>query len=283
MNDEPTVSIRIDDRLDEYRPFFDHDWAARIDRLAGRTKLAEPVFKLSVNWRAAANACAMPWLVCRASQSLWSKFLGRQQPFSERVTGAMAQRLAEEMSDSLSRAKQRKLNDAIERIGREVHQQAEEAIHVDAQTLWKGLMTEPEFQLAIWGSLRLGYGSIYHSYEHFLRECIALAVDNPGYKGRRIHALVRDARRLFGPKVAHDCLVSPQVMAARLVRNALAHDGGRETPQLKSVAHGLTVEQGVLQIMAPDTRGLFDLLAIRALKLVRRASKLPSIREPLGE
>jgi len=93
---------------------------------------------------------------------------------------------------------------------------------------------------------------------------------------------VRDAGRAFGSKVAADCLTSPPVMIARLVRNALAHDGGRETVHLKGMSHGLAVEQGVLQIMAPDTRELFNRLKRRALKLVRRAVALPSLQDPIG-
>lgn len=280
MSDEPTVSIRIDDRLDEYRPFFDQDWAERIDRLTAGTKLAEPVFNLSIHWRAAANTSAMPWLVCQASQSQWGRFLHHQEPFSQRITDVLVDRLAEEMGDSISKAKQQRLSDAIQRIGHEVHAQPEDALQFDAQTLWKGLLEEPEFQLAIWGSQRLAYSAIYHAYEHLVRETIALATGNPAYRGRRIHALTRDARRLFGPKIAHSCLGSPAVMAARLVRNALAHDGGRETESLKSLAHGLTVEQGVLQIMASDTRELFDLLKMRAWKLVRQAVTLPGLQGP---
>jgi sugar phosphate isomerase/epimerase len=42
------------------------------------------------------------------------------------------------------------------------------------------------------------------------------------------------------------------VNAARLVRNALAHHGGKETDQLKKVSHGVDILDGVLQVMPAD-------------------------------
>ncbi len=278
MSDDSSVSIRIDDRLEEYRPFFDHQWAAEIDGLAAGTKLADAVFALSVHWRAAANTCAMPWLMCQSSRRQWSRYLDNQQPLSDRITTAVTDRVADAMGDDLSRAKQKKLARVIRRIGDETHEQRDHASRFDLDVVWRSFLEDPEFQLAVWGSQRISYGSIYHAYEHFVRGCIALGSGNPGYRGRRIHALVRDATRLFGPKIAGDCLTAQSVMAARLVRNALAHNGGRETAQLRSFPHGLVLEDGVVQIMASDTRALFDLLKTRAYKLVRKAATLPSMR-----
>jgi hypothetical protein len=87
-----------------------------------------------------------------------------------------------------------------------------------------------------------------------------------------------EVEKHFGQQVAQDCLNAPEVRAARLVRNALAHNGGKETDELKKIQHGIRVEGGVLQIMAPDTRRLFDVLKDRAYKLVEKALALPNMR-----
>lgn len=275
MMEEPAISIRIEDDLSQYRPFFDHSWADRIADLAAGTALAEPVFTLCVNWRAAANTCAMPWLTCDSSERQWAGFLQRQRPFSRRITDAVAERIGGAMGSSISKAKQKRLTEVVQQLGEEMHRQADEAERFDAEAIWSVLLDSPEFQLAVWGSQRLGYASIYHAYEHFVRECIARVSGNPDYRGRRIRALVRDSGRFFGAKLAKDCLAASQVMTARLVRNTLAHNGGRETPQLQSLSHELVVEGGVIQIMASDTRKLFELLKGRAYKLVRKAVTLP--------
>jgi len=137
--------------------------------------------------------------------------------------------------------------------------------------------------LALWGSQRIGYGSIYHAYEDFVRQSVAVAKGKPGYGGRRIHTLFRDMALHFGKRVADDRLASRHVREARLVRNALAHHGGKETAQLKALGHHLAVEQGMLQIMASDTRALLDLLQRRAYRLVEAAAVLPEIRMTKGQ
>ena len=38
MTDEPTFSIRIDNRLDDYAPLFDQRWADQITNLAADTR-----------------------------------------------------------------------------------------------------------------------------------------------------------------------------------------------------------------------------------------------------
>ena len=136
-----------------------------------------------------------------------------------------------------------------------------------------------EFQLAIWGSQRICFGAIYVAYEDFVRECIRLALGIAKYKPRGgITTIVADAARFFGQPLADDCLNAPEVWHSRLVRNALAHNGGKETDELKQVQHGIRVESGLLQIMAPDNRRLFNILKIRAYKLTEKAVLLPNMK-----
>jgi hypothetical protein len=68
------------------------------------------------------------------------------------------------------------------------------------------------------------------------------------------------------------------VRAARLVRNALAHGGGRESEQLRAFPHGLAVENGTIQVLAQDVRRLFNVLKLKALRLTEKAVTLPSVR-----
>lgn len=279
MNDEPGISIRIEPQLAGYRTFFDERWAQAIRELARGTRLDEPVVSLSLNWRAAANTCAMPWLIVHMLKGEWQAFLDNQQPFSTRMTEALGQRLADAMGDALSHAKRRKLAEAVDRLGQEVDDQPQaSAAHFDLQTVWHTLLADAEFQLALWGSQRIGYGAIYHSYENFVRQTIGLALNRPTYRGQKIRMLIRDATHSFGKRLADDLLASRQVRVARLVRNALAHGGGKETEQLKAFSHDLVIESGNLQILASDTRALFDLLKRRAYRLVKAAVRLPSIR-----
>lgn len=279
--DETSLTIRIDDRLEDYRPMFDARWAADIERLARRTKLAGPVSALVLNWRAAANTCAMPWLTVHSLSGHWNAFLAAQEPFSERLTKTLADRLAVSMGDAISHSKRKRLAEAVEQIGREIQAETHEApaARREVASLWAALLEDGEFQLALWGSQRIGYGSIYHSYEDFVRQCISLALGKPEYRGQRIHALIRDASRTFGKRIADYCLADHTVRTARLVRNALAHGGGKETAQLRATSHEFVVENSTVQILASDTRELYDRLKRRALRLVEKGSSLPELRQ----
>ena len=76
------------------------------------------------------------------------------------------------------------------------------------------------------------------------------------------------------------CLCDDAITVARLVRNALAHHGGRVTKELGNVTHGLEVENGVIQILADDTSRLFHLLKNRAYDLAARTLELLGMRSP---
>jgi hypothetical protein len=279
-----TQTIVIDERLDSYKTFFDHAWAENIGKLAATTKLKSPVFNLRVNWKAAANTCVVPWLICTTVSGFSTGFAMGREPFAVQMIDACAKRLPDEMP-SLTNMRRKELGAAVRKIGTELMdllaQQAQE-FTVDANEMWTSLLNgaaQFEFRLSIWGSQRISYGAIYHTYEDFVRECIRLALGRTKYKPRGgITALVADAGQQFGPQLADDCLNAQEMKIARLVRNSLAHSGGKETDELKKIQHGILVEDDVLQIMAPDTRRLFHLLKERAYKLVEKAITLPNMK-----
>lgn len=51
--------IYIDDNLDSYKTFLDHEWALRIDQQTSETPLEEIFFDLQWAWKGAANTFYM--------------------------------------------------------------------------------------------------------------------------------------------------------------------------------------------------------------------------------
>jgi hypothetical protein len=276
-----THGIRIDDRLESYTTFFDHAWARTIDDLGRGTKLETPVFNLCISWKAAANTCVLPWLMCTSVSDFSIGFSRGDGLTAFKLIDACAKRLPAEMP-GLSNMRRKEMREAIAKLGKELRDtQAEFAAGVDAKQMWMAFLTGPgsqEFGLGIWGSQRLAYGAIYHAYENFIREAVGLALGDPDYRALKVSVLIADCQRTFGKPIADLCLSDPDVDIARLVRNALAHNGGKETSQLQAVNHGIMVDSGQLQVMAPHTRQLFDLLKGRAFKLAEKAVTHPSIR-----
>jgi len=272
----------IDDRLESYKTFFDHGWAGRIMDLARGTKLDPSVFNLCVNWKAVANAHVLPWFTMSSVSNFAKGLLAGHEPLGSKLVDAFAVRLPAEMGDTMTNMQRRKFAEVIRRLGKEIHAELDRAKDLDEVSpndFWKQFLSDPashELRLSIWGSERICYSGIYHTYEYFLRQSIGVA------NGSKIRGdfvvLAKEAERLLGKPIADSCLRDPQINIARLVRNALAHNGGEETNQLKAVSHGIPVEDGVLQVMPVDTHGLFALLKDRAYKVAEAVVALPGMK-----
>lgn len=277
-------SIVIDERLESYRTFFDHTWADRFVTLTGDTKLDDAAFSLCINWKAAANTHLVPWFTVTGLSQFAHGVLTGHDPLGKKLIDALAHRLPAEMGDSMRHMQRKKLAEVIHRIGNEVCsalETAKEHVVPTADSYWQSFISAPEsheFRLIIWGSQRICYSAIYHAYEDFVRECIGLGMGHSTYRSSRAKKMLADAETVFGPTLAAECLGCKEVRIARLVRNSLAHNGGRETDELKRVRHGIQVEGGVLQIMAPDNRAIFDELKSKALNLAEQAVTMPGMK-----
>lgn len=276
-----TIPIRVDDRFDVYASFFDHAWARRISELVRGSKLDEPTFSLCMNWKAIANTYRFPWLMIECLKWQMQGFLKKHEPLSVAVTKAIESRLLDVMRGDLSEAARRKLRDAIREIAQAATSARDDSDAMWSRTSvhWHELLPDQEFAISIWGSQRICYAALYHTFEDFTRQCIGLA-SGQGQDWRPGGEIVDAAKRLFGESFVQACLCDDAITVARLVRNALAHHGGRVTKELGNVTHGLEVENGVIQILADDTSRLFHLLINRAYDLAARTLELLGMRSP---
>lgn len=273
---DPTIPIRVEDRFEAYASYFDHAWSRRIRELARGSKLDEPTFSLCMNWKAIANTHRFPWLVVECLRWQMQGFLQKHEPLSVAVTEAIESRLLHVMGDDLPDTARRKLRDAIREIAQTASSARDDSNAMWARTNvhWHELLPNQEFAISIWGSQRTCYAALYHTFEDFARQCIGLA-SGQGQDWRPGGEIVDAAKRLFGESFVQVCLCDHAVTVARLVRNALAHHGGRVTKELANVAHGLEVENGVIQILADDTSKLFHVLKNRAYDLAAQTLILP--------
>jgi hypothetical protein len=273
VNSDVIGNVRIDDRLESYKTFFDHDWSRRISDLANGRALEKAVWTLAISWKAAANTHAMPWLMMHSMYNLWQSFVDGDHAFAPALVTALADRLPAEMGNSLSNMRRKQLANAVRDIADQVKDATTEAASAfDLKTLWSDFLAPDimEFHLSLWGSQRLCYGAVYHAYENFIRQCVEIARKEPEYRAL-FAKLVTDGKAAFGNEVIAKCLEDQVVTAARLTRNALAHNGGRMTEQLSRIPHDLVVENDEIQIMPLHTKRLFDELKQRALTLTETA------------
>jgi hypothetical protein len=278
-------NIQFDHELEHYRSFFDHEWSKAINAVVEGTEFDPPTFALCVSWKAAANSCVLPWLMVESMAQYGQGILGAKTPFAARYIAAISEGLSGALGQTLSNTGRRKLAKALREIGAEVERAYEVAKRegaTRAEDIWTGLLAtgSAELPLALWGSPRTSYTSIFHAYENFLRQCTAVAIGEAGEYRPKSPQLLKDAKTAFGGPLADECLEARPVRIARLIRNSLAHNGGTVTSEFAKPenAHTIAVVDGRFQIMPYDTRALFNDLKGRALRLAEFAVTLPQLK-----
>lgn len=271
--------ISIDDRMDSYKTFFDHEWSKKINRLVDKSKIEQVVFDLATAWKSAANTHAMPWLMAHQLKPFYAGLMKTNGPYAADVVNALLTRLARESNNSIPVDVIDRLRKILRHIALDVGVKREQIVgEFDAETAWKEFLTQSEFRLSIWGSQRLVYAAVYYSYEDFLVRCFKLASNQKEYRIRG-KDFSKDFAAAFGIPLRDDCWSFADVHVARVTRHALVHNGGRVTSDLLPLKHDLSIINGEIQIMAPDTRALFEVLKVRAFRLSEEMLR----RHPNGE
>lgn len=274
MSDGPDKELRqhivYDDRLESYKTFFNHQWIRDFDPIVVGTPLEEPVFALSVSWRAAANAHVMPWLMMEGMRGLWNSF-GKNQTYSSRITAALAQMLPGKVN--LRNMARQQLSDAVYEISRQVQAISDSPeTDWDVDLCWRTMLNATyEFQVGIWGTQRQCFGSIYYAYEHFMCAVMAKVKGPDPYRMPNYNKFIGDAKTVLPADVVDECISHKIVDAARRVRHALCHNGGKVTKDLSGIKHGVRIEDGFLQLMPDNNRKLIGELEWRAVKLAKTA------------
>jgi hypothetical protein len=284
--ESPVKNIKILTHIDFYKTFFDHTWSRRLDELVAGTKLVGPVFSLCMYWKAAANTHIMPWLMVESLKGFSDGYGSGGRSAADRAVWHMVRAVPAAMTPHMTNMGRKKLTEVMDDLGEKWKTaQGLEAEELDSQAMFEQFLYGPggsELQLSIWGTQRIVYGSLFHAYENFVNQTVGLARSEPNYKGFPFDKLVADAKTVFGDSTAKYCLTDPFVKASRLVRNALAHNGGRVDEKLAGVDHGIEVVDGELQVMPPDNRKLLNELKVRVLKLAETAVALPTVQQAVA-
>lgn len=282
MNAIEPKQILIDPRAESYRTFFDHAWARSMHELVSGSKLLDPVFNLCLSWKASVNAHVLPWLMVDGIRKFFEGYLQGQATATEQLVFLLSQSVPKAMADSLSHMNRKKLAGHLTTLGNAVRQEQRVIPpELDPQFMFQEMISAAaghELQLSILGVERSTYGSICHAYENFVTECVGLARGEPEYRPFPVARLIEHTGDVFGAEVAAHCLSDPAVETIRLVRNSLAHHGGRIKGKLASVDHGICVVDGELQIMPEDNRRMFGILKQRAYRLTERAREHPLLK-----
>lgn len=86
-------NIRVDDDLNEYRGFFDHQWSKDFLDTIRPTKLSPVGFDLVAAWKGISEARRFPWLMIQAVNAAVEGSLNLATPFSSQVLNELLYRV----------------------------------------------------------------------------------------------------------------------------------------------------------------------------------------------
>ena len=264
------TTFQIDEKHDSYQPFFDHASAQQIDQAASGPPLAMIVFDLCSIWKSVSNTHSLPLVMFELLKSFAKEYLGGRDYIGREYVKLLTRRLPGEVG-SLSHMKRKQLGEAFERIYVDIPKRESDVMDAVVVNVWKDeIMPNFDFTTSVWSSQRLCYGATYYAYEDFLVRTYRALVNKPDYRLPNAREFGVAFENAFTAELRDFCF-SGEVNVARLARNALAHNGGRETDELRKEKHSLIVTDGEIQIMPSNNRALFDLLKERATRVVAEA------------
>jgi hypothetical protein len=271
--------LRIDIRLDSYRSFLDHRWVQDINRVVKGTKLDLPIFDLTFSWKGSANARRMPSMMIDVLKSWTDGYTRARKPFPQEVVESFSAKVAENIKDPpLSEVQRRQMTSFLREVEDSIRRKLDEdPFSVDDYLIgfWKWLIegeAKSETCLALWKSEVNAYVGIYYAYEDFLRQCMCIAKARQDYR-IKFKSFGDDLAAEFNDGIRDLCWFDEKVNVSRLVRNAVLHNGARLTPELAPLKHHLNVRGDEIDVMAPDTTQLFELLKVRVAAFVSEALK----------
>lgn len=273
MPDDLDLSISFDNRLDSYASFFDHEWAARFLDAVEPSLLKPAGFLLCRDWKGVALASRMSWLLVEAMDIYQRTIWQHKPPDPKRMLKALVEHVTKDAG--IRHMARQKIIEGVHSLDQQFEESLRNAAPpVDRETMWHEYLQVKEMPWALWASQWLAYAAIYFSYENFLRATVGIAKQGPHYRTPRAVDFHRDVAQVFGTALADSCISAEPITVARLARNCIAHNGGRESQQLKRAGHRIRVENGYLQIYPEDLRGLYHELKDRVLAVADRAREL---------
>jgi hypothetical protein len=154
MSNPLQVKPFIDHDLTHYGTIFKHEWVKRLQPMVNGTKLDGPFFDLTVNWRAAVNNHAFPWMMMASLSGLWQGHL-KDSGFTPRFVRAMATEIPRRMGGKITHTARNRLAQVLREFAEDIHKawdEDPENQNMDANGIWKHFLEAEdtwEFKVAI--------------------------------------------------------------------------------------------------------------------------------------
>jgi hypothetical protein len=310
MNDEIVDNVLLDPHYDSYTAFWDKQWGETMLQRADKSPLRQPVRDFVALCRYSSEAHRLPWLAVELIRSYaegeMKGLIQFRDQYSDSVVRKVVQRIEKEMSERLDHHGRKTLNHAVRKIEKETFGEAKQKfkLHLDAKRFWDYLIDptrlidgpEPSaiIPMSIFGIQRNIFLGLFFAYEdlslHVIKSKDPTFKVEPKKGTKDAITIESGLNDNFGGTLGSECW-DEEVDLTRLVRNQLVHNGGRYHSKLdKYKAKGrfftepdtkahpvlkndmFLVVTDKIQILPGNTRHLFNVLKVRALKMIDKAA-----------
>ena len=282
MNKEIIGRVWVNDRLEHYANFFDHEWSRQTLAIAEPIEKLRPIYTdLCTAWKGTARNAHMPWANIYSFKSFAEGFQRYKDHLGDvkKLALVMGRALVKELPGVSPLTLQMAIAKVVEDVSTERIDTLEGTF--SAEEAWTQLFEggkTGDFQLTLAWCQRLSFTNLYFAYEDFIRQCIAAKVGDPEFDCGDIKGLRKQMSKHFTEQLMESCLNSYEINAARCVRNALAHHGGRNIKQAVDSNHTHEVVDDVIQITALDNRDIFNVMKVKVSELVAHIATMPEFQ-----
>lgn len=262
-----TMTFRIEQELDAYQSFYDHDWARHFGSLAKEAGLDDIFFALIATWKSAANTSRLPWLMNLSMENFAKGYSTGQKSHPAQFLDAVRDLIINKTEPPLNKQQQLSI---VKHIF-STNEQLSDAIANDNtlnEEYWKFLIQDSEFQIAIIGTQRMCYSDIFFAYENFsLQIAMKIHKDSTIRTTDRKPNFASKLDSALCPESGDTLWTCEDVQRIRRIRNCLVHQGGKADPSLTSDPK-VDLENGYVQITVSNNRELMDFLKIKVSKII---------------
>ncbi|MBL8822196.1 MAG: hypothetical protein JNJ77_06370 [Planctomycetia bacterium] len=265
--DGSLFQITVNSDYRSYDQFIDYSWNEKLGAEIQTEPLKRIVGRLILHWKSANLTHHMQQLMIKCIASMAKGFVSAKSSIQQALE-LIESHLEHYEFLALSESQRSLLSQWIQSKSHSIEGVTRELINeVDESKLFSHFFCDTDFQIAIWSGQRQAYSSLYFGYEYFVLSMFLHVSGRTNYRMTN-SSLNADLRSTFSDNIATKCWINSRRSCAGFIRHALAHAGGTETDELKKIRHGISVLDGMLQVMPENNRNLYELLKSMADTLI---------------
>lgn len=278
----PTWShtVSVSEEMRDYSVRLTPKWSEKTSTAADASPNLSPlVYELLVGLRSVEIMASFPFSHVNQLDKFAEGYIrGGAETSTQQIVGAIAARLVSRLDirDADLRLAIQAECLAIAEDARSATRIANVSSSCSPDEVWRNMLDDPGFRLALEASQHQGVTSTYNAYEHFLVRCVAAALRRQQFRKKSAERFRRDLTEAFGATVCCECWDNREVALLRAARNSITHAGARETHELQKLSHPFHVSGGLIHLQPAHVKCSLRIVENGVARIVEAALVHPS-------